>query len=109
MSARLEEVSRIVTQKLTTSAGVGDPGQIQSRRKATTALFPYAVLQERDGNRGMIDAFIGAASASNSDLWGAVGPFVPTLFSEANPHAIVHVLPHFPWYGVPHDESVVAR
>ena len=67
-------------------ARVGDLRQIKSKRKAASAFFPYAVWQERDGERKMIDAFFGLARASKSDmfLWKAIGPFIAVLFGKSS-------------------------
>jgi hypothetical protein len=39
----------------------GDPGPIYSKRKAITALFPYAVWQEQDGQHKVLDVCLHAA------------------------------------------------
>lgn len=93
-------------------AELEDPYKIQSKRKAVTAFFPYAVWRERDGERGMIDAFLGVVRASGSrmSLWHAIRPFIPTLFNEASPRTIVLTSPHIPWHSDLHDkENVVNR
>jgi len=89
-----------------------DPYKIQSKRKAVTAFFPYAVWRERDGESRMIDAFLGAARTSGSrmSLWRAIKPFVPTLFNAASPRTIVLTSPHVPWHSDLHDKkNVVTR
>ena len=68
--------------------------QISSKRKAATAFFPYAVWQERDGNRTMVDAFLGVAKASKSGefVWRKVLPFLVTLFDETSPDSLNRVI-----------------
>jgi hypothetical protein len=104
-----------VTQELTTIAQVESPEQIWSKRKAITALFPYAVWRERDGEHGMVDAVLGAARTSSSAefMWNAVGPFSATLFGRAGPDSLnrvitlasPHMLPSIRGF----DETMVTR
>ena len=84
---------------------------IQSKRKAVTALFPYAVRRERDGEHRMIDAFLDAArtSGSTTHLWDVIRPFIPTLFDQACPRTVVLTSPHVPWHRELHDGNAVAR
>jgi len=51
-------------------AEVGDHHQIQSKHKTINALLSYAVLQERDGQPQMLDAFLCAARASRMLKFG---------------------------------------
>jgi len=88
-----------------------NPCAIQSKRKAVTAFFPYAVRRERDGDRRVMDAFLGAAGAAGSTmhLWRVIRPFIPTLFERASPRTVVLTSPHVPWHSELCDENVVAR
>ena len=72
---------------------------LQSKRKAITALLPYAVWQERDGQPEMLDTILRAVRASRMTefMWRHIDQFVSTLFSEASPCAIVLVSPHIRW------------
>lgn len=91
-----------------------DPDPIQHKRKAISALFPYAVALERRGQRGMLDAFSRAARASNSDrfMWWHIKPFIATLFIKPDPPSLSWVLglisPRLLWHDQPHDDLVVA-
>ena len=91
-----------------------DPDPIRRRRKAISALFPYAVLLERRGQRGMLDAFSRAARASKSQafMWHHIKPFIMTLFTSPNPPSLNWVLglisPGVLWHDQPHDDLVVA-
>ena len=80
---------------------VGDANYIRAKRKAVTAFFPYAVWNERRGDRTMIDLFLAAARASNplwrlidwdEFMWKAIRAFVDTLFDEASPDSLNRVL-----------------
>ena len=106
----MEEVSTLIVQKLVTMVESRNPSKIQSKRKALTAFFPYAVTRERDGEHGMMDAFLGAAGAAGSTmhLWHAIRPFIPTLFDQASPRTIVLTSSHVPWHSELCDENVVA-
>ena len=71
-----------------------DPGLIQSRRRAISVLFPYAILLARRGQREMLDAFSRVARASDSVyfMWHHINPFTITLFDEPNPPSLNWVL-----------------
>ena len=66
-------------------------------RKAICALLPYAVWQQRDGKCEMLDALLRVIGASAGLMWTYVGPFIPMLFNEASPQAIVLVSRHVDW------------
>ena len=83
---------------------------IQCKRKAVTALFPYAVWRERvQGDSTMMDAFLTAFAVfgPGTTLWHPILPSIPRLFNAASSHAVVVVSPHVPWDRVPDDKSVV--
>jgi hypothetical protein len=64
-----------------------------SKRKALTALLPYAILQERDGHPEMLDAYLYAAGTSTEPnfTWRHAEKYVNGLFQKASPRAIVLV------------------
>ena len=101
----------MVTQKLAAMVESRNSFIIQSKRKAVTAFFPYAVGREQDGDHRMMDAFLGAVRAAGSTmhLWRAIRPFIPTLFKQASPQTIVLTSPHVPWHSELRDENVVFR
>ena len=72
---------------------------LQSKRRAITALLPYAVWRERDGQSEMLDMILCAAKASRMwrFMWYYVNQFVSTLLSEASPRAIMLTSPHIHW------------
>jgi len=80
-----------------------DQGSICSRRKAISALFPYAVRQERDGKHEMLDAFLHVAEASDlrGYMWCRIEPFISALLHEerhGSPKlAAILASPHLPW------------
>jgi len=76
-----------------------DRDQLLSKRKAITALLPYAVLQETSGQLEMFDTFLRAARASRMlrFRWSCVEQSVDMILSRATPHVIVLVSPHIPW------------
>ena len=82
---------------------VGTAGPEWPRFKAINAIFPYAVWKEQDGDCRMINAFLGAAMASNSErfIWRAIRPFVTALFDEVSPDSLNRIIalvsPWVPW------------
>ena len=76
-----------------------DHRPLRSKRKAISALLPYAVWQERDGQPEMLNAILRTAKASKilRFMWHHVDEFVSTLVSEASPRAIILTSPHIPW------------
>jgi hypothetical protein len=94
---------------------VENPKQIWSKRKAAAAFFPYAVWRERDGEHGMVDAFLGAARAAtpNEYRWNAVVPFFTTLFDGACPNSLNRVItlasPHILPSTLDFNENMVTR
>ena len=76
-----------------------DHGSLRSKRKAITALLPYAIQQERDGQPKMLDIFLGAARVSKEweFMWHRVGEYTGGLLREASPRAVVLVLPYIRW------------
>ena len=61
----MEQVSTLIIQKLETMASVpGTDPAFWSKRKAVSALFPYAVRLAQDYQRRMIDAILHVASNS---------------------------------------------
>ena len=73
-------------------------------RKAITALFPYAVWQERYRQQTMIlDVLLRAANASRSYafLWYCIQPFMKTLLNDASDVSLKRVAilasPYIPW------------
>ena len=93
------EVSNLITQKLKAMAEAEDHRPLRSKRLAITALLPYAVWQERDGQPETFDTIIRAARASRMwDLvWYRVSLFFSTLLSEASPRAIMLTSPGVHW------------
>ena len=82
-------------------ARVKNMDQVMSKRKAITAFFPYAVWQGRAGNRGVVEAFLDVAMASNpvrklidwdGFMWKEIRPFVNGLFDETSPDSLNQVL-----------------
>jgi len=76
-----------------------DLDELCSKRKAITALLPYAVWQERDGQPEMLDTLLHAARASRVlwFRWYHISEFASTLFSKATSYAIVLTSPYIPW------------
>ena len=91
-------------------AQIKHPLTIRSNRKAITAFFPYAVWRERDGEHGMIDAFLSVSGASASGrMWKVIGPFIPFLLDGVSPQTRVLVSPYVPWDSELLGEGLVTR
>ena len=92
-----------------------NPSLVRSKRKAISALFPYAVSLAQDGQREMVDAFSRVARASNSMefIWHLVRPYITTLFDKPNSPSLAWVItlisPHILWHDGSYDENVVTR
>jgi hypothetical protein len=111
----MERVSNLITQKLEIIAEApgGDPA-VESKRKAISSLFPYAVRLERDGQRGMIDAITRLASKSTSGgfMWYHIGPFVTTWLNESNSspdQKIIFAAPYIWWNEESCTQNTVAK
>src|SRR5258708_5284644 len=97
-------------------AGAPDADTILwSKRKAASALFPYAVRMAQGGQRGMIDAILHSASKSTSGgfMWRRIEPYITSLFDESTPsslnQAITLMSPCVGWGYEPYTEKAVAR
>ena len=108
---RREEISNLIIHELVTMAESGDPYQIQSKRKALTAFFPYAVWMEKGGECRTMDAFLSATKVSGpgTSLWGAITPFISTLFEAASDQTVVLTSPRVPWDREPDATRAVTR
>ena len=108
---RVEQVATLVTEELKAMAEGGDHLPLLSKRKAISALLPYAVWEERSGQLEMLDMFLRAARASRKlyYMWHHIHQFSSTLLSKASPRAIVLTSPHIPWYLEPNGEDLVCQ
>jgi hypothetical protein len=89
----------LIARDLTTMVNSEDCGSLQSKRKAITALLPYVIQQERDGQLAMLDVFLRAARASKEweFAWHRLRKYASPLLREASPRAVVLVLPYIRW------------
>jgi len=83
-----------MTQRLENMVEGSNRDSIRSKRKAISALFPFAVFLEQGGQRGMIDAIsrVATASDSGSFMWYHAKPFVTAMFDKSNPPSLNWVL-----------------
>jgi len=106
-------VSEKLSKKLKTLVEATDLGQIRSEYKAITALFPYAVWQERDGKHEMLNAFLYVVGASKwfGFMWNHIGPLFPKLLDEEShislKRASVLVSPHLRWWSLPTSKHLI--
>jgi len=84
-----------------------DRTPLWSKRKAISALLPYAVWQKEDGQPEMLDCFFHAVRPSRMSkfIWYRTSHYASRLFSKASPHTIVLVSPHLQW-GILEEDSV---
>ena len=99
----MESVLELIAQQLETISA-GDPDQIYSKRKAITALLPYAFLQAQAGQHRVLDVCLHAARASKwaGFLWYHIQRFpVASLLNEESPvsikQAFILISPHLSW------------
>jgi hypothetical protein len=88
-------------------------GTIHFKRKAITAIFPYAAWRARDGQHEMLETFFRVARVSGrwGFMWRRVKlPFV-ALLGEDTPvslkRAAVLASPHMPWDNFTNDQHLV--
>ena len=95
----MEEVSKVLTQKLKVMADGEYCCSPKSKRKAMTALLPYAVLEEQNGQPEMLDMFLHTARASKERqfTWHHIGKIANKLLSKASPRAIILTSPYLHW------------
>ena len=84
---------------------------IEAKRKAITALLPYALREERDGQPEMFDTFIQAVRASKDRdfTWHWIRQYASSIPHETSPRAIVLVLPYFRWGRLTAREDLIRR
>ena len=89
----------------------GDWRPIESKRKAITALLPYALREERDGQPEMFDAFIHAVRASKDRdfTWYRVIQYAGRIARETSPRAIVLISPYIRWSWPTAGEDLIQR
>jgi len=107
----------LVAEGLKAMAEAADGHSIQRKRKAITALFPYAVWRERDGQHELLDIIFHLFRAmvawarhkalgpllldGRMFMWCHIEPFVTTLLIEESPdslkQAIILASPYIPW------------
>jgi hypothetical protein len=99
----MERFSGLITEKLQTLTKADDWDTLRRKRKAIAALFPYAVWQERDGQRATLDVFLHAAKTCKMDgfMWHRIQPFVGTPLNNVDhvsmKRAVVLASPYIPW------------
>ena len=95
----MEQISKLITQKVNTMAEAEDRGPLQSKRKAITAILPYAVWRERGGQPEILDTVLRAARASRMSwfMWFYIHQSARALLFGASPRAIVLTSPHVTW------------
>ena len=114
ISAQVVRISGLVIQKLEAVVEAADSNPILIKRKAISALFPYAVRLEQCGRGRMANVISCVARASNSGsfIWDRIGPHISMLFDKPNPPlnwVTTLASQHVPWSDELHDENTVAR
>ena len=88
---------------------------ILAKRKAISALLPYAISLERGGDQTMTDAVLRVARASRSRkvVWNRILPYVTALFSEPVPSPLDRLItllsPYLLWNRMANPEGFVSR
>jgi len=84
---------------------------IKAKRKAITALLPYALQEERDGQPEMFDTFIQAVRASKDRdfTWHWIRQYASSIPHETSPRAILLILPCIRWGRLTAREDLIQR
>jgi hypothetical protein len=97
-------------------AGVPSTDPIfQSKRKATSAIFPYAARLAQNGQRGMIEAILHVASKSPSGgfMWRRIERYITSWFDVSSPpsldQAITVASTSVDWIDGSYAQGAVAR
>ena len=102
-----------ITKKLGVMIEAGDSDQIFSKRKAISALLPYAITRKKRGQPELLDMFLRAAQSTNFEDFIWVHPLANTLFSIPYPRSLDQVIllatPYAWRLRGPHSEDEVAR
>ena len=114
VSARIEQVSGLITQRLEAMVQAADRHLFLSKHKAISALLPYAIFLGQSGRQGIIDVLSRAISIPGKCvMWGRVRPYITMLVEEPSPPsmnaAVVTLSPHLHWEGVSQGAKAVAR
>jgi hypothetical protein len=106
----VEQVANLIIQNLRTVVNDRDHGSLQSKRKAITALLPYAVRQERYRRPEMLDLYLRAAKTSNEweFTWRCIRGRTGWL-RNASPRALVLVSPYIRWDWSKRKEGLILR
>jgi hypothetical protein len=88
-----------------------DMRPLQSKRKAISALLPYAILLERSGHPKMLNTFLPVIRTSNEweFMWRCVEEYASGLLYQASPRALVLVSPYICWDWLECRDSWVRR
>ena len=111
----MEHILSHITQKLESVVATADRDHIFSKRKAISALFPYAILLEQEGHQGMVDVILSAARASHFGkfMWNRTNPYIIPLFDKQSPPSLDRVValasPHVAWDTMLDGTNAVAR
>ena len=109
----MEHVSNLIIKTIA-GTPVQDPN-FQSKRKAISSLFPYAVRLAKSGQLELVDAISRVAfrSTSGGFMWGRIGPWITSLFNESTPpslnQAITLASPFADWIRGQYTGAAVAR
>jgi hypothetical protein len=107
----VKQAASLIAQKLKLIIEAEDHHLLRSKHRAITALLPFAVLQERDGQSEMLDTFLCAARASRTKwfTWHRIKQYASRLLHTATPRAMVPVLPYIRWDWLENREDLVQR
>ena len=94
-----------------------NPNLILRKRKAISALFPYAVYLAWDGQQELADMFLRVARASNPNyrefMWQRVGPYIVPLIGKPTTPSLDSIIilasHHVPWDSEQVNKDTVAR
>ena len=120
ISARVQNVSNVITEQLATMVEANNSDVVISKRKAINTLFPYAIFLEQGGQHGMINQILRVARVSDSELpnlgkfmWHHVELYISRLFEKRSPTSLNRIIalisPYVPWEGTLNNTAAVSR
>jgi len=103
------QVASLITQKLKEMGEGGDWHLIRSKHKAITALLPYAVQQEADGQAEMFNKFLDVARDSKDRrfTWFHIRHY--SIPYDTSSRALVLISPYIRWDQLTDREYLIQR
>lgn len=94
----MDEAFSLITHRLKYMVET-DSSLLYAKRKAITAILPYIIQVEKNGNHEALQVFLHAVKASKHQdfIWRHIDPFILTLLKQASPLAAILISPYLNW------------